>query len=83
MNMKLFAMTKELIIGRTLKATDQLPDNKAEETADFADFISKRCEEQRLAEGIQQLLLNSQTFNFLKDEEDLYSKEDLKKLYND
>ena len=76
-------MTKELIIEITLKTVNQLPDNKAEETADFADFISTRCEEQRLAEGIQQLLLNSQTFDFLKDLEDLYFKEDSKELYDD
>ncbi len=83
LNSKIFAMTRQLIIERTLKAINQLPEDKAEEIADFADFISKRCEDQRLAEGIQQLISESQTFVFLENEANLYSEEDLKELYKD
>jgi hypothetical protein len=76
-------MTRQLIIERTIKVINQLPEDKAEEISDFADFIIKRYEEQRLIEGIQQLTSNSQTFDFLKDDEDLYSEADLKELYNE
>jgi hypothetical protein len=75
-------MTKQLIIEKTVKAINQLPEDKAEEISDFADFISKRYEEHNLIKGIQQLTSNSQTFEFLKDEEDLYSEADLKEVYN-
>ena len=75
-------MKRQVIIERTLKAISQLPEEKAEEISDFADFISKRYEEYRLTEGIQQLATNGQTFNFLNDDEDLYSEADLKEIYN-
>jgi hypothetical protein len=75
-------MTRKLIIERTVRAINQLPENKAEEISDFADFVAKRYEECRLTEGIQQLTLESQTFEFLKNEDELYSEADLKEVYN-
>lgn len=75
-------MTKQTIIERTTHAINQLPLNKAEEIADFVDFILKRYEEQLLTQGIQQLALEGQTFDFLNEEEDLYSISDLKEVYN-
>ena len=75
-------MTKQLIIEKTVKAINLLPEDKAEEISDFAEFIIKRYEEHQLTEGIQQLITNSQTFDFLKEEEDLYSEADLKEVYN-
>lgn len=75
-------MTKQTIIERTIHAINQLPLNKAEEIADFVDFIIKRYEEQQLTQGIQQLAAEGQTFDFLNKEEDLYSVSDLKEVYN-
>lgn len=75
-------MTKQTIIERTTHAINQLPLNKAEEIADFVDFIIKRYEEQQLTQGIQQLAAEGQTFDFLNEEEDLYSVSDLKEVYN-
>jgi hypothetical protein len=73
-------MTKQLIIEKMVKAINQLPEEKAEEISDFADFIIKRYEEQHLIQGIQQLISTGNTFDFLKDEEDLYSEADLKEI---
>ena len=75
-------MTKQLIIEKTVNAINQLPEDKAEEISDFADFIAKRYQEHSLLQGIQQLTSNSLTFDFLKDEEDLYTEADLKELNN-
>ena len=75
-------MNKQSIIDRTLRAINQLPEDKAEEISVFADFLIKRYEEQKLTEGIQQLTDNSQAFNFLNEEEDIYSEDDLKEIYN-
>lgn len=75
-------MTKQLIIERTLKAINQLPAEKAEEISDFAEFVIKRYEEYKLTEAIQKLTANSQSFDFLKNEEDIYSVADLKEVYN-
>lgn len=75
-------MTRKAIIERTLKAINQLPEEKAEEISDFAEFMMKQYEEQQLSKGIQRLTVSSQTFDFLNDEEDLYSENDLKEKYN-
>ena len=75
-------MTRQAIIERTIKAINQLPENKAEEIYDFAIFLTKRYEEYQLTQGIQQLTSNDRTFDFLNDEEELYSIADLKEVYN-
>ena len=75
-------MTRQIIIERTLKAINQLPEDKAEEISDFADFVIKKFEDNRITESIQQLASKSQVFDFLNDEEDLYSSNDLKVKYN-
>ena len=75
-------MTRQTIIERTLKAINQLPEDKAEEISDFADFVIKRFEDHKLSEAIQQLTSNSVAFQFLENEEELYSLSDLKEVYN-
>ena len=75
-------MNRQLIIERTVKAINQLPEEKAEEISDFADFVTKRYEENRLTDGIQSMISKSETFQFLNEEEELYSVADLKKVYN-
>ncbi len=71
-------MTQQEIIERTVKAINQLPQEKASEISDFADFITKKYEEQLLTDNIQQLIISSKSFSFLNEEEDLYSVNDLK-----
>ena len=75
-------MTRQAIINRTIKIISTLPDDKIREISDFADFIIKRYEETQLTLEIQKLSEQGQTFEFLKDEEDLYTEADLKKVYN-
>lgn len=75
-------MNREAIIKRTIHAINQLPESKAVEISDFADFLIKRHEEYQLTQGIQQLASDSQTFQFLQDEEELYSMSDLKEVFN-
>lgn len=75
-------MTKQLIIEKTTRAIDLLPEDKASEIADFAEFITKRYEANVLLNDIQQAVSASQSFAFLKDEKDLYSVSDLKEIYN-
>ena len=75
-------MIRQAIIERTIQALNQLPDDKAQEISDFVDFIIKRYEEHQLTEGIQQITSKGEAFNFLNEEEDLYSLSDLKEVYN-
>ena len=74
-------MNKQLIIERTLKVINQLPEDKAEEISDFADFVFKKYEEQELSKGIQKLAAEGHSFNFLETEEELYTVSDLKVVY--
>jgi hypothetical protein len=75
-------MTRQAIIEKTLKAISLLPENKAEEISDFADFVIKKYEDQKLTDAIQQIVTDSKTFAFLESEEELYTVADLKEVYN-
>lgn len=74
-------MTRQTIIERTIKAINLLPQDKAQEISDFADFLSKRYEEYQITQGIQQLTAENKTFAFINDEKNLYSIKDLKAVY--
>jgi hypothetical protein len=74
-------MIREAIIERTIQIINQLPEDKALEIADFADFIIKKYEEQLLKDNIQKVVVESETFNFLNEEDSIYSVSDLKERY--
>lgn len=78
---KRFTMTREAIIKKTVKVLGKLPAEKAGEVADFADFVLKNHEEQMLQKGIEKLTIQSGAFDFLNDDEDIYSLEDIKEKY--
>lgn len=75
-------MTRQILIERTINALKQLPQEKAEEISDFADFLFKRYEEKMLSEGIQKMVSTSESFEFLMNEEEIYTVADLKEVYN-
>lgn len=74
-------MTKEAIIQKTVKALNILPEEKAEEIFEFVEFISKKYEDQILQKEIETLQSNGNAFNFLNEEEDLYSADDIKQKF--
>lgn len=74
-------MTREKLIEKTLDRISKLPDQKLKEVSDFAEFLLNKMEDRDLVEGIQKLAVESKSFEFLEDEEDLYSTTDLKEIY--
>ncbi|HEX3934694.1 MAG TPA: hypothetical protein VHW43_08440, partial [Puia sp.] len=58
-----------------------LPADKIEEVSDFADYILKKYDDRSLQQEMQVIIGQSDAFNFLNEEEDLYSIEDLKERY--
>lgn len=48
-------MSKAEIIEKTVTVPSKLPDKKAEEVADFADFILSKIEDNNLQAGIHRL----------------------------
>lgn len=74
-------MTKDALIQKTLTALSKLPMEKANEIADFADYLLKKYDEEVIQKGIQQLVSKSKPYEFLKDEETIYTVSDLKEVY--
>ncbi|HEY5508120.1 MAG TPA: hypothetical protein VIK29_05555 [Paludibacter sp.] len=74
-------MTRETLIIRTVKTLSKLPNDKVKEVSDFTEYLFKKYDEEIMQKGIEKLVSNSNTFQFLKDEEDLYSEADLKEKY--
>ena len=74
-------MTREALIKHTLEVLSKLPQDKANEIADFADYVFKKYDDEVLQKGIHKLVSDSKSFDFLKTEEDLYSLSDLKERY--
>lgn len=70
-------MTKQNIIEKTVNIINRLPQEKAEEIFDFADFLMKKQEEQNLVQQIGYIVAESSSFEFLRNEEELYSEEDI------
>jgi uncharacterized membrane-anchored protein YjiN (DUF445 family) len=66
-------LTRQGIIERTLRAINQLPEEKAEEISTFAEFIMKQYEEHHLTNSLQNIISESSAFDFLTEEEDLYT----------
>lgn len=74
-------MTKQMLISRTIKTLEKLPEGEIHQVADFADFVLRKYEEQSLQKGIETITGNSKALSFLNDEEDLYDERDLKEKY--
>ena len=74
-------MDRKVLIDRIIRKIKLLPDTKIREVNDFADFLLSRIDDKITLEGIQKLAVTSKVFEFLKDEEDLYSVNDLKEKY--
>ncbi len=74
-------MTREILIKKTIDSLTKLPDQKLKEVSDFAEFLLNRIENHFITEGIQKLVVDSKAFEFLQDEEELYSADDLKEKY--
>jgi len=74
-------MNRQVLINNTINKIKQLPDMKIKEVNDFADFLLSKIDDKIIREGIQELTSNSRAFDFLKNEEDLYSINDLKERF--
>ncbi|MGK0364435.1 MAG: hypothetical protein ACI85O_001492 [Saprospiraceae bacterium] len=76
-------MSKEILIDNTLKILTQLPRERVNEVNDFADFLLRKYEDEILTKGVHLINAESKSFDFLAEEEDLYSKEDVKEFYHE
>lgn len=74
-------MDRNILIKETVNKIQMLPDAKIQEINDFAEFLLRKIDDSILLEGIQKLTSDSKSFEYLKNEEDLYSVNDVKEKY--
>jgi hypothetical protein len=75
-------MSKTELIQKTLQTLEKLPSEKVGEVTDFAEYLLQKFEEESLRKGIQLMVTESETFNFLMEEQEIYSVKDLKETYS-
>jgi hypothetical protein len=75
-------MSKKELIEKTVETLNKLPEERVIEISDFADFILKKDEDAQLLQGIAHLTSQSKCYDFLEEEENLYTLEDIKETYN-
>lgn len=74
-------MKRQVLIDNAINKISLLPDIKIKEVNDFADFLMSKIDDNVMQEGIQKIVSDSKSFNYLKDEDDLYTVDDLKERY--
>ena len=75
-------MSKEELINNTIATLSKLPQDKVQEIADFSDFLLRKLEDQSFNQGIMDMASKAQSYQFLEEEEDLYTVQDIKEKYN-
>lgn len=74
-------MNKDSIIKKTIQTLNRLPIEKVNEVHDYADYLLAKLEDNIVNEGIRELSSTTTAFDYLNDEEDLYTVNDLKERY--
>jgi hypothetical protein len=74
-------MEKDVLIKKAIENIQRLPATKLKEVNDFAEFLLNKIDDQLITEGIKKISASSKSFDFLKDEPELYSIKDLKIKY--
>ena len=74
-------MDRNDLIENAILKIRQLSDEKIREIDDFAEFLLTKTDDKILRQGIQECVSKSNAFNYLNEEVDLYSVNDLKERY--
>jgi hypothetical protein len=74
-------MEREVIMKKTVHNIEQLPTRRIREVNDYVEFILQKTEDVMITEGLQQLASSCHGFDFLNNEPELYSINDLKARY--
>jgi len=72
---------RETLINKTIKILSKLSNDKIRDVSDFTEYILKKYEKETLQKGIEKLVSDSNAFQFLNDEEDLYTLNDIIEKY--
>lgn len=70
-------MERDQLIQKTTQQIKLLPDSKLKELANFLEFLLQKKADQELNQDLTKLASSSVSFDFLKEEEELYGDSDL------
>jgi len=71
-------MERDVLLQKMISNIEQLPTQRIREVNDFVEFILQKVDDALITEGIQQLSSSCHTYDFLRNEPELYSINDLK-----
>ncbi len=74
-------MEREVLVQKMFHNIEQLPTQCIQEVNDFVEFILQKADDSLITQGLQKLSSSSHTYDFLDDEPELYSINDLKVRY--
>ena len=74
-------MNKQALIKNTVQTLNILPFEKVNEVHDFAEYLLSKLDDTIISEGVQKLTSSSTAFEYLENEENLYTVNDLKEKY--
>lgn len=74
-------MDRLKIIEKTVSIINLLPAQKAEEISTFAAFLLHQYEEKLINDGMAELVNDSKSYDFLREEDVNYSVSDIKTNY--
>ncbi len=75
-------MDKKKLIESVVEKMKKLPEDKLKEVEDYLDLlINKYQEDLIIQKGIEDIVQNSKSYAFLKEDDDIYTVEDLKERY--
>ncbi len=74
-------MDRKVLIENIVEKIGHLPDEKIKKVNDFTELLLNKIEDRLITDGITKLTSDSESFNFLEYEEDLYTVNDLKEKY--
>ncbi len=75
------AMSREELINDTVEKLRQLSDSRIQEVSDYVSFLASKIDDKIILEGIKTLASSSKSYDFLRNEDDLYQLSDVKEKY--
>lgn len=74
-------MNKDVVLKQTITNLSKLSDRRLKQVSDFVEFLLQKKEDRELLNDIQNNATESETFDFLKEDEELYNDDDLSEKF--
>jgi hypothetical protein len=75
-------MERETLMEKTIGQIERLSPKSMQEVSDFVEFIAHKSDNAMITEGLQELASIRHSFDFLYNEPEIYSVNDLKVIFS-